>query len=89
MKVFWMVIVGVAFWRAYVQAGALFCFVILLAIALLLKILQFDNEIAERNPRWLGSGPSDFAPPDPFNIDPQAVVEKEAQKVTKTDEEQK
>ena len=71
---------------AFQNGGAAFGFFIMLLIALCLRLLAFDNKLAENNPRWLGSGDSDFAPPSILDMNAQAIVAHAANKITKTDD---
>lgn len=64
-------------WSAY---GPVMCIVACVALEGVMVVFALDNDIAERNPRWLG-GPSDgFGPPSIMDPQIQQIVEQNADK---------
>ena len=72
-------------WTLFAKYGASALVVPAILLVPILLTLRWDDEMADRFPRWLG-GMDSSAPPSILDTDVQSIVREEKQKVTKTDE---
>ena len=78
-------LVGLGLWSLVARYGAASLLIPFLFIVPIVFVMRWNDEMANRFPRWLGGMNTD-APPSILDTDVQAIVREEKQKVTKTDE---